>query len=190
MKSRLEYWLMGSAMAGVLALGACGKTPDPAVPAPPGTTIGTQIDDSVVTTTVKSAFLADPEVKSFDLKVETRKGEVQLSGFVGSQAQIDRAIVVARGVSGVTGIDNKLEVKSTPTTIGNKIDDSVVTTRVKSALLADTSVKSFDIAVITRKGQVQLSGFVDNQGQVDRALEVTRAVEGVGAVANDMSIKK
>ena len=93
-------------------------------------------------------------------------------------------------MSGVTGIDNKLEVKNTPTTVGNKIDDAVVTTRVKSALLADTSIKSFDIAVLTRKGEVQLSGFVDNQGQVDRALEITRAIEGVGSVANDMSIKK
>ena len=86
MKSRLEYWLLGSAMAGALALSGCGKAPDPAVPAPPSTTIGTKIDDSVVTTAVKSAFLADAEVKSFDLKVETRKGEVQLSGFVGCQA--------------------------------------------------------------------------------------------------------
>lgn len=190
MRNRIEFWILGGAMAGVLALGGCGKAPDPAVAAPPGTTIGTKIDDSVVTTAVKSAFLADAEIKSFDLKVETRKGEVQLSGLVGSQAQIDRAITVARGVSGVTGIDNKLEVRSGPITVGNKIDDSVVTTRVKSALLADTSVKSFDIAVITRKGEVHLSGFVDNQGQIDRAMEVTRAVEGVGSVANDMSIKK
>ena len=190
MNNRTGYWILGAAVAGVLTLGGCGKAPDPAVPAAPSTTIGTTIDDSVVTTAVKSAFLADAEVKSFDLKVETRKGEVQLSGFVASQSQIDRAILVARGVSGVTGIDNKLEVKSAPTTVGNKIDDSVVTAKVKSALLADTSVKSFDIAVLTRKGEVQLSGFVDNQGQIDRAIEVTRAVEGVSGVGNEMSIKK
>ena len=58
------------------------------------------------------------------------------------------------------------------------------------ALLADTTVKSFDIAVLTRKGEVQLSGFVDSQGQIDRALEVTRGVEGVASVGNEMSIKK
>lgn len=192
MKNRLGIRVLGTALSGVLALSGCGKAPDPAVPAAPTTTttIGTEIDDSVVTTAVKSAFLADAQVKSFDLKVETRKGEVQLSGFVDSQTQVDRAILVARAVSGVKGIDNKLQLKGAPTTVGNKLDDSVVTTRVKGALLADSSVKSFDIAVLTRRGEVQLSGFVENQGQIDRALADARAVEGVGSVSNDMSIKK
>ena len=190
MKNRTLVWLPGTALAGLLALGGCNKAPEPAVVPAPTITVGTVIDDSVVTAAVKSAFLADADVKSFDLKVETRKGEVQLSGFVDSQAQVDRAIVVARGVNGVKSIDNKLELKGAATTVGNKIDDSVVTTRVKSALLADASVKSFDIAVATRKGEVQLSGFVDNQGQIDRAIEVARGTEGVSTVTNNMSIKK
>ena len=180
-------WLPGTALAGLLALGGCGKAPEPAAAPAPTTTVGTVIDDSVVTAAVKSAFLADADVKSFDLKVETRKGEVQLSGFVDSQAQVDRAIVVARAVNGVKSIDNKLELKGAATTVGNKIDDSVVTTRVKSALLGDAAVKSFDIAVATRKGEVQLSGFVDNQGQIDRAIEVARGAEGVSTVTNNMS---
>jgi len=76
------------------------------------------------------------------------------------------------------------------TTLGTKIDDSVVTTRVKSALLSDPSIKSFDITVETRKNEVQLSGFVDNQTQIDRAIEITRGVEGVESVINKMSIKQ
>ena len=76
------------------------------------------------------------------------------------------------------------------TTVGTEIDDSVVTAKVKSALLADPSVKSFDIAVVTRKGEVQLSGFVDNQAQIDQAVELARKVEGVANVGNEMSIKK
>ena len=76
------------------------------------------------------------------------------------------------------------------TTVGTKIDDSVVTTRVKSALLSDPSIKSFDIAVVTRKNEVLLSGFVDNQAQIDRAIEITRGVEGVENVMNKMSIKQ
>ncbi len=75
-------------------------------------------------------------------------------------------------------------------TVGTETDDSVVTTRVKTALLADPSIKSLDIAVVTRKGEVQLSGFVNNQGQIDRAVEVARAIEGVTKVGNDMSVKK
>jgi len=76
------------------------------------------------------------------------------------------------------------------TTVGTQIDDSVVTTQVKAALLADTSIKGLDISVNTRKGEVQLSGFVDNQGQIDRAVEVTHGIEGVTQVGNQMSIKK
>jgi hyperosmotically inducible protein len=75
-------------------------------------------------------------------------------------------------------------------TVGNKIDDGVVTTKVKSALLAEASIKSTDIMVVTRMGEVQLSGFVNNQSQIDRAIQVAQGVEGVTKVGNEMSIKK
>jgi len=168
----------------------CSKSSDTTGTPAPSTTVGTEIDDSVVTTRVKSALLADPDVKSFDFKVETRKGEVQLSGFVDNQAQIDRATAITRAVAGVKNIDNKLSLKGEATTVGNKVDDGIITAKVKSALLSDANVKSFDIAVVTRKDEVQLSGFVDNQTQIDRAVEVARSVEGVRSVRNEMSIKK
>ena len=180
-------------LAGALTLLICTgcNQPQPAsATLPQSTTVGTEIDDSVVTARVKSALLADPDVKSFDFKVETRKGEVQLSGFVDNLTQVDRAIAIARTVAGVKNIDNKVTLKGAATTVGNKVDDGIITATVKTALLADASIKSFDIAVATRKGEVQLSGFVDNQIQSDRAIEVARAVEGVRTVGNEMSIKK
>ena len=76
------------------------------------------------------------------------------------------------------------------TSVGTEIDDGVVTAKVKSALLADPDIKSLDIAVVTSKGEAQLSGFVDNQTQIDRAIEVARAVDGVKSVASQMSVKK
>ncbi len=82
----------------------------------------------------------------------------------------------------ITGCNPQQETSTPPapsTTVGTKIDDSVVTTRVKSALLTDPNIKSLDIAVVTRKGEVQLSGFVDNQAQIDRAIEITRGVTAV-----------
>ena len=75
-------------------------------------------------------------------------------------------------------------------TVGNQFDDGIVTTRVRSALMNDETVKSMDISVVTRKGEVQLSGFVNNQGQMDRAQAVARGVEGVASVSNQMSLKK
>jgi hyperosmotically inducible protein len=83
-----------------------------------------------------------------------------------------------------------VNLKGAATTIGNEIDDGIITTEVKTALLADAYVKSLDIAVKTRKGEVQLSGFVNNQSQIDRAIEVTRGIKGVRTVGNEMSIKK
>lgn len=184
--------VLGAALAGVLTFysAACSKPEDRAGVPVPGTTVGIEIDDSVITSKVKSALLESPEVKSLDFKVETRKGEVQLSGFVDSQTQIDRAVAVTYAVAGVKNIDNKMSLKDAPTTLGNKVDDAVVTAEVKAALIADASVKSLDIGVITRNGEVQLSGFVDNQGQIDRAMKVARGISRVQSVSNDMSIKK
>lgn len=162
----------------------------PSATVTPSTTVGTEIDDSIVTTKVKSAMVGDPELKGADVKVETRKGVVQLSGFAETQAQVMRAIAVARAISGVKDVENGMTLKASDITVGNKVDDSVITTKVKSVLLGDASIKSFDIATVTSKGVVQLSGFVDNQGQIDQALKLTRAVEGVQSVVSQMSIKK
>lgn len=76
------------------------------------------------------------------------------------------------------------------TTMGEKIDDTVITTKVKTALLADDTVKGMDISVTTTMGEVQLSGVVDNQMQIDKAVEVAKAVEGVARVQNGMTVKQ
>jgi osmotically-inducible protein OsmY len=72
---------------------------------------GQYIDDSTITTKVKTALLADPEVSGLDVKVETFKGVVQLSGFVNDQRQATRAVEIARSVNGVRKVENKLSVK-------------------------------------------------------------------------------
>jgi len=179
-----------------LMLAGCNKPADPVPPAastaaPPAasTTIGTEIDDTMLTTKVKSALLADPDIKSFDLKVETRKGAVQLSGFVENQAQIDRAVTAARAVEGVASVENSIAVKEGAATVGSAVDDGIITTKVKSALLADPGINSLDLNVKTFKGEVQLSGFVENQGQIDLALAIAGKVDGVKSVGNELTIK-
>lgn len=194
MTIRLYPLVRGMAFTAGMALlvTACDRqTPlSPGVAAPLATTVGTEIDDTVVTTRVKSALLEDQEFKGFEFKVETRKGKVQLSGFVDTQAMADRAIVVVRSISGVKDVENGMTVKVGKVTMGNQVDDTVITAKVKSALLADPSVKGTDIAVVTSKGKVQLSGFVNSQTQIDRAMSVARTVENVDSVVNEMSIKK
>jgi osmotically-inducible protein OsmY len=72
---------------------------------------------------------------------------------------------------------------------GEYIDDSVITTKVKSLLAADDFLKSFQISVETYKGTVQLSGFVNSQQAVDKAVEIARSVKGVKSVKNDLIVK-
>lgn len=192
MKTRFGTLVLMAASAGLLTgfvLG-CSQSTDSASAPPASTTIGTEIDDSVVSAQVKSALLADVNVNGFDFKIATHKGEVQLSGFVDNQTQLDRAIAVTQAVPGVKAIDNKVSLKGAASTIGNKVDDGILTTQVKAALLGDVSIKSLDIAVVTRQGVVQLSGFVNNQSQIDRAIEVAQRIAGVSSVNNEMSVKK
>ena len=194
MNSRIHPLLMSMALAAAttIVMTGCSReaTIAPSATVTPPISVGTEIDDTIVTTRVKAAMVGDLELKGADVKVETRKGVVQLSGFAETQAQVMRAIAVARAIDGVKDVENGMTLKASEITVGNKVDDSVITTKVKSVLLADASIKSFDIATVTSKGVVQLSGFVNNQGQIDQALKLTRAVEGVQSVVSQMSIKK
>ncbi len=77
----------------------------------------------------------------------------------------------------------------TQSSAGEYVDDSVITTKVKSLLAEDDFLKSFQISVETFKGTVQLSGFVNSQKAVDKAAEITRSVKGVKSVKNDLIVK-
>ena len=72
---------------------------------------------------------------------------------------------------------------------GEYVDDSVITTKVKSLLAEDDFLRSFRISVETYKGIVQLSGFVNSQQAVDKAVAITRSVKGVQSVKNDLIVK-
>jgi osmotically-inducible protein OsmY len=72
---------------------------------------GEYMDDSVITAKVKKAIFKEDSLKSSEINVETFKGVVQLSGFVSSQADINTAVEVARGVEGVTSVKNDMRVK-------------------------------------------------------------------------------
>jgi hyperosmotically inducible protein len=72
---------------------------------------------------------------------------------------------------------------------GEYVDDTVVTGKIKTAILAEPTLKSAEINVETFKGVVQLSGFVSSQAMEDKAVAVTRGVGGVKSVKNDMRLK-
>ena len=79
---------------------------------------------------------------------------------------------------------------STQESTGEYIDDSVITTKVKSAFASDEMVDALNIKVTTFKGTVQLSGFAKNRQEITRAIQLARAVEGVKAVKNDIQLRQ
>ena len=72
---------------------------------------------------------------------------------------------------------------------GEYVDDTVITAKVKTAILQEPSLKSAEINVETFKGIVQLSGFVSSSANVNTAMIVARDVNGVKSVKNDMRVK-
>ena len=86
------------------ALAACAATPTSE-----GT--GQYVDDTIITTKVKAAVLNEPTLKSAEINVETYKGRVQLSGFVSSRADADKAVKLARDIQGVTSVANDMRIK-------------------------------------------------------------------------------
>ncbi len=86
-------------------LSACGSQPTKE-------STGQYFDDATISTKVKSQFVTDKLVSASDIKVETYKGTVQLSGFARSQAEINQAVAIAKGVTGVQSVKNDILLKA------------------------------------------------------------------------------
>lgn len=88
-------------------------------------------------------------------------------------------------VAAFTGCASTSKKEST----GQYIDNSVITSKVKTAIFSEPTLKSLQINVDSFKGEVQLSGFVDTAANVKRAGEVAGGIEGVISVKNDLVVK-
>lgn len=159
-----------------------------ALPAHAEKSAGDVVDDSTVNASVKAALFDNKNTHSMQINVETYKGIVQLSGFVATQAEKDEAGKVANGVSGVKEVRNSIGVHE-DTSMGTKLDDTMLTSKVKAALIDADKVKSGQINVESKGGIVQLSGFVTGQGMKDRAGKVAAGVSGVKRVDNVLIVK-
>ena len=151
-------------------------------------TAGDVVDDNTVNASVKAALIENKTTKANNINVETYKGVVQLSGFVETAAEKQEAGRVAAGVDGVKSVSNNISIGS-KTSMGTKLDDSLVTGKVKAALMDAKDVKSMQINVETKNGVTQLAGFVTSQGMKERAGKVAADVSGVKQVDNVLVVK-
>jgi hyperosmotically inducible protein len=146
------------------------------------------LDDSTITATVKAHLLDNKDTHSASINVETYRGVVQLSGFVASEAEKAKAAKVAADVKGVKDVVNSVSI-APKTSIGTKLDDSVITGKVKAALMDSADVKSMQINVETHGGVTQLAGFVTSEKMKEKAGKVAGDVSGVKSVENVLVVK-
>lgn len=148
---------------------------------------------------IEAAFALNEHLNPFDIDTRVEGGEVKLSGSVESQIDKDLAAEVARSVSGVSRVDNALEVQ--PDTardrksddedrdLAGRVSDATTTARVKMALLGNQSTSGLAINVDTERGVVMLKGEVDSEQEGDLAEQIASNTEGVSRVENQLRTK-
>lgn len=170
---------------------------------------GAYIDDTGVSARVKSALFKDPMVSGFDVHVNTYRGDVQLSGFVDSAEQKERAASIARGVEGVKTVANNLEVKPTPTAVGtpgsNVQGTQTVTqpapeTPARDELAPNSTTRTLDlppnrlpaftnnVEITTSNGKATLRGTVANEGDKVSIEKKVRDIPGIQSVDNELRV--
>ncbi len=170
------------AVTALLGLAACSATRTQRAP-------GEQVDDAALLTSVKSALASDPITEAGEINVDVNRGIVKLSGFVDSSKEQAQAVQVARSVKGVKEVQNDITVQKATESTGDAIDDSLLTAKVKTALITSPDTKAHQINVETRHGVVQMSGFVDSAAAKAAATTVAKSVTGVKDVKNELSVK-
>lgn len=194
--------LAAAAAAGTLlaaALGACKDRPEgqmtdaDAAGAPGSETLATALDDTGITAQVKGRLASDARTQPADIAVETNNGVVTLTGTAPSAAAKSAAEDLARMVPQVRSVDNRIDAphpvdemadgaQAAAAEAGASVDDAWITTKVKSALLADPQTKGLEIDVDTEQGVVTLSGEIDSAAEQKQAVEIASGIDGVQAV--------
>jgi len=144
-------------------------------------TTGTVIEDQAIELKASQAFRADPEIRDqAHWNVTSYNTKALLSGEAINDNLRRRMEEIVRNIPKVTEVFNELTVAA-PSSMMSRSSDTVITTKVKSLLLADKETKGLSGKVVTEKGVVYLMGLVSRQ-QADRATEITRQTGGVQKV--------
>lgn len=149
--------------------------------------VGTQIDDGVITSKVKLKLLEDPITKARKIDVDTVNGVVTLTGVVDSEEERQRAVKITSGVEGVKKVVNNLRIEKR--TLGSYLSDKEITTKIKIKLIEDSELKALSIDVDTVNGVVTLTGVVESERQRIKALEHAKSISGVKKVIDNLQVK-
>jgi hyperosmotically inducible protein len=150
---------------------------------PHGDGVGAAINDTAITAKVRSKLNGTDRLSDADIKVETTRGVVTLTGKVADSRAKDQAVNIAEKVDGVKSVDNQLTVNGGAVAQGQRaVSDGWITTKVKSKLLASNAGQEVKIDVSTRNGVVTLKGVLPNEQDVQHVTRLAQEVEGVKGV--------
>ncbi|MFJ7173513.1 molecular chaperone OsmY [Citrobacter freundii] len=121
------------------------------------------------------------------LKISKTLLAVMLTSAVATGSAYAENATMDKVQSGVESAGQKVD--SSMNKVGNFMDDSTITAKVKAALVDHESIKSTDISVKTEKKVVTLSGFVESQAQAEEAVKVAKGVEGVTSVSDKLHVR-
>lgn len=150
------------------------------------TTKTTQQLDAGTTSVIEASLQANEKVKARQVEVQTREGVVYLTGVVDTEEARREAGRVAWRTEGVRGVVNDLTVGER--TIGSWLDDVVISSKVKSKLIANSEIKAGDIDVSSSQGVVTLLGRVSSSTIKSTAERVARGTAGVKDVNNELVV--
>jgi hyperosmotically inducible protein len=121
------------------------------------------------------------------LKISKTLLAVMLTSAVATGSAFAENATTDKAQSGVESAGQKVD--SSMNKVGNFMDDSTITAKVKAALVDHESIKSTDISVKTDQKVVTLSGFVESQTQAEEAVKVAKGVEGVTSVSDKLHVR-
>jgi hyperosmotically inducible protein len=142
--------------------------------------------DSGITSVVHASLEANEKVKARQVDVETREGVVYLTGVVDTEDARREAGRVAWRTEGVRGVVNDLATGER--TVGNWVDDVMISSKVKSKLIANSEIKAGDIDVSSSQGVVTLIGRVSSGTIKSDAERIALATKGVSSVNNELTV--
>ena len=179
MQARRMRWV--AVFTVVLFAGACSQT------------------DTGITTAVKTKLAADPDVKAYQIDVDTKNKVVTLSGNVDTAMAKSKAVQIAQATKGVSSVIDNVQVTGAvaaqpelnpPPAERATFSDAALTAGVKAKFAADPTVSAMRIDVDTQDQVVTLTGDVRSEVERDQALKLAREVDGVKSVTDRLTVKK
>lgn len=140
-------------------------------------TVGTFVDDNVIEASAIKEMVTDPLLDGTHVSITVVNGVALLTGEVDSTEQKLRAAAIANSFQGVTQVVNQVDQTSN-SSLTSRSNDTLITAKVKTALIRDKLVESNNIKVVTARGVVYLMGIVTEE-QEAQAVKLTQGVGGV-----------